>query len=359
MNIATARLHPYALPLRAAWRSAAGDLHERRGWLLEIIDDQGRSGWGECAPLPSHGSETHATAALALEEWRHKLPGRRVAEILARLASAGCNAAPAARAAVECALLDLLAQAAGQPLHAFLGDSTSHVEVNAIAGGVAGTESVADAMGAGYRVIKLKLGLDDAARELAALQALAATLPPGMMLRIDANRAWDAATAGKMLPALARLPVEAVEEPLSVADLDLLRGLQRDLPFALALDESLAGIDRESLWTDPPVRRLACKLAPLGGLLPALELARQAGRAGIECVITTGVDGACATLAAAHLAAALGNGLAHGLATSEWLESDIGRPPQIMAGMLTLPAAPGLGFAAGTTRPASALPSTG
>ena len=48
--------------------------------------------------------------------------------------------------------------------------------------------------------------------------------------------------------------------------------------------------------------------------------------------------------AAAHLAAAIDNRLAHGLATSAWLAADTGRPPAIVDGRLLLPRAAGLGF---------------
>jgi L-alanine-DL-glutamate epimerase-like enolase superfamily enzyme len=84
-------------------------------------------------------------------------------------------------------------------------------------------------------------------------------------------------------------------------------------------------------------------------LLPALSLARRAAAAGMQCVVTSSIDSACGVLAAAHLAAALDNGLAHGLATSSWLTADTGTPPTITNGRLALPDTPGLGFVADNT----------
>lgn len=346
MKIVAAHLVPYALPFKAAWRNASGDQQERRGWLLELRDADGRSGWGECAPLPSHGSEDHATARMRLLYWQATLPGQRAAQILARLSSPDSFASPAARAAVECALLDLLAQAQGKPLNALLDGKTGEqgVPVNAAAGTVGDATLIDNAIARGFRVIKLKLGLETPAVELAALEALAARLPPGVALRLDANRAWDLETAFRMLAALAALPVESVEEPLAIPDLTQLALLQDKLPFPLALDESMGSIDAGNFWRSLPVRRVVCKIAPLGGLLPAAVLFRRAASAGVECVVTTGVDGAAATLAASHLAAAFGGIHAHGLATSEWLAEDLGQPPHIQNGLLILSAASGLGF---------------
>lgn len=288
--------------------------------------------------------------------WQARLPGQRAARILADLASPGAFAAPAARAAFECALLDLLSQAQGKPLTALLDEKTQkqRIPVSAAAGTVHDAALIDNAIARGFRVIKLKLGLNAPAAELIALEALAARLPPGTNLRLDANRAWDRETASRMLTALAALPVESVEEPLAAPDLAQLAVLQDKLPFPLALDESMPGIDANTFWESPPVRRVVCKLAPLGGLLPALAFLRRAADAGVECVVTTGVDGAAATLAAAHLAATVGGAHAHGLATSAWLADDLGQPPRIDNGVLTLPAANGLGFVPGS---AAVIPS--
>lgn len=341
MKIVAASLHPYELALRSEWRSAAGNITKRRGWRLELTTDGNRCGWGECAPLPSHGTEDFTAAEAALLDWQKMLPGRRLGELLRALASPVNARAPATRAAVECAVLDLLAQAAGQPLDVFLGarHTSRNIGCNAIAGSLN-----ALVIEPGVTCVKLKLGLDTPDDELAALHSLATTLPTGVRLRLDANRAWDTDTAARMLHSLTDLPIDAVEEPMQTPDIDTLRALQRELPYPLALDESLAGLDRRALLESPPVRRLVLKLAPLGGVLPALDLARQARTAGVECVVTTGIDSACGTLAAAHLASALGNGLAHGLATGAWLQETMGRMPGISGGMLTLPDGNGLGY---------------
>ena len=92
------------------------------------------------------------------------------------------------------------------------------------------------------------------------------------------------------------------------------------------------------------MRRLILKLPRLGGFLPAVALAQRFAAAGGDCIVTSSLESACGLLAAAHLAAALGGDMAHGLATAEWLATDLGAPPPVAAGYLTLPAGPGLGF---------------
>ncbi len=348
MRITAVRLQPYALPLKTEWQSAAGALSVRCGWLLRLETDSGLIGYGECAALPSHGSEDLAAAELALNQWAAALPGQWVETALAELATSATYATPAARAAIESALLDLLSQQAGIPLANYLcqQECSPTVAVNAMLGTAVGfTEAqFTGALAANYSVIKLKVGIAAPEDEIAVLRRLAQQLPASTRLRLDANRAWTMESAQRYCNALSGLPIESIEEPLIDPAAKDLRTLQQQLPFPLALDESLHDLLAKFPVSEAPVRRVVLKLAPLGGLLPALALAQQATATGLECVVTTGIDSACGTLAAAHLAAALGNSLAHGLATSSWLARDTGPTPTVENGELRLPAGCGLGF---------------
>lgn len=356
MKITAASLHPYRLPLHAEWATAAGGFAQREGWLLRLATDCGRHAHGDCAPLPASGTESMETAATALRVLTKSLPGREVSTALATLAA---DNAPAARCAVECALLDLLAQAANRPLAKYLNSDygSSSVALNAALGSLSLLDGrdIDSACEQGFSVLKLKVGIQGIEQELTHLRRLAAHLPAGVLFRLDANRAWREADAERFLNGCAGLPIEMIEEPLAVPLPDILRRLQTNCSFALALDESWSNswpnswpdFNSEDFFSDPPLRRLVLKPPRLGGLLPALALARRASAAGMLCIVTSSVDSACGVLAAAHLAGALDNGLAHGLATSSWLAADTGEAPVIAGGRLQLPDAAGLGFVAG------------
>lgn len=355
MKIAAARLHPYHLPLRSEWATAAGSFGWRAGWLLRLETDDGRCGYGDCAPLPASGTESAEIAATALRAATRTLAGMRVADALASLpdpAAFATLAAPAARCAVETAVLDLLAQAASLPLADYLRGSagTREVAVNAALGSLlrVAERDILGACDDGFSVLKLKVGTEDIAQELARLRQIAALLPAGVRLRLDANRAWRPADAERFLAACAGLPIEMLEEPLADPQPEALRRLQANCAFPLALDESGPCDAQDRFFAAAPVRRLVLKPPRLGGLLPALALARRASGAGLQCIVTSSIDSACGVLAAAQLAAALDNApdnaLAHGLATSAWLAQDSGTPPRIAGGRLSLSGTPGLGF---------------
>lgn len=351
MKITGAALHAYRLPLRAAWASAAGGFAVREGWLLRLTSADGHCGYGDCAPLPMSGTETAERAEAVLQTYAYKLIGRPTAGALATLEEVARYRTPAARCAVETALLDLLAQDAGRLLADYLRGSAGArtVAVNAALGSLrsCSTQALAAARAAGFDVVKLKVGSAPLAEEISHLRAIAGQLPAGMRLRLDANRAWHEAQAQAFLAACSDLPIEMLEEPLADPRPDALCRLQARCAFPLALDESLATFDPAVIFAAPPVRCLVLKPQRSGGLLPALALARRAAVAGLACVATSSVDSACGVLAAAHLAAALGNDLTHGLATSTWLSADTGLPPRIAGGRLQLPNATGLGFVPG------------
>ena len=346
MIITAARFHPYRLPLRDPWISSSGGFAWREGWLLRLESDDGRYGYGDCAPLTLMGTESFAQAKYSLVEQQRKILGRPLEEALSALNEAPQIHAPAARCALESALLDLSAQAADLPLGRYLASgSGDKVRVNAALGSLllVSDQAILKACAEGFSVLKLKVGSAPLGDELARLQHIVALLPLDTQLRLDANGAWSEIEAMRFIKHCADLPIEMLEEPLAAPDPQSLRRLQSNCPFPLALDESWP--DFAATYAGAlPVRRLVLKPPRLGGLQAALTLARHASAAGLECVVTSSIDSACGVMAAAQLAAALDNGLAHGLATSCWLAEDLGSAPLIQQGNLKLPDTPGLGF---------------
>jgi O-succinylbenzoate synthase len=313
VNLAAAEWLPYALPLRAPWRTSRGTLHERSGRLLRLQTSDGLTGWGDCAPFPEFGIDEAAAEAFA----------------------------------EECALLDLAARRSGCSLAEWLGGRPppASIAVNAAGGAISATTAadLAALAAEGFSVIKLKAGIAPLGDEIAMLRALCATLPAGVRLRLDANRAWSPDEASSFIAACASLPVEGLEEPLREPEAAGLLALQELAPFPLAIDESAHLLDT-AFWHAPPVRRMVLKPARQGGLLAAVESALKASAAGVEVIVSSALESACGLHALAQLAAALAPGGCHGLATGALFVRDTGASPAIVGGRLILPGGPGIGF---------------
>ncbi|RKT44610.1 o-succinylbenzoate synthase [Thiocapsa rosea] len=345
LRIDRLRIRPYDLPLRRDWHSARGGFQRRRGWLV-CAETDGAVGFGDCAPIPAAGTEDHESAKSALSAAQACASGRSVGEFL-QILDDRFAVTPAARFALECALLDLLSQVEGVPLRRLLArDASNEVPVNGILGALA-TLTAADlqqAAEAGFRVVKIKVGVEDSTSEIARLTALARFVPTGMRLRLDANGAWDDDEACRILDGLSELPIESLEEPLRIPDPSRLRALQERAGFPLARDESLAGRAADVDLGGLGVRRIVIKPAVVGGLRSALDLSRRAATAGVEVVVTSVVESAAGLWPTAQLAAATGSRLPHGLATADWLAEDLGVPPRLNGAYLLLSDQPGSGF---------------
>ncbi|MDP2810223.1 MAG: enolase C-terminal domain-like protein [Rhodocyclaceae bacterium] len=337
------RLHPYRLPLRRPWVAASATLAERRGWLIELVADDGLVGWGDCAPLPSAGEAGEARCLAALKEIgdrpRFHEPQNRGLSPISPISEV--------RWAFETARFDIEARRRGVPLARFLGADDLSVPVNAALGPL--DESCAvragDALARGFAIGKVKVGLAGIDAELARLRNIVDATGGRLRLRLDANRAWPAIDARRFLAALDGLPIDAIEEPLAAPTVAALAALQAESPCAIAVDESLPSLGADALIAAKAVRRLVLKPARIGGVLQTLTLAKRAQEAGMEVVITSVVDSVIGVAAAAHLAAAIAPKAAHGLATGDWLAEDVAPPLPIRDGHLHLPDAPGLGVA--------------
>ena len=317
-------VRPYRLRLLQPLRTSHATYAVREGFVV-LAHQGGLTGRGEAAPLPELGTETLAQCADALR----------------RASFDQLPATPAARHAVELALLDLRAQRAGVPLSALLDPrAVREVPVSALLAARTMPELAREAQRAaaeGFATLKLKVGLDD---DFARAAVVRDAVGPLVKLRLDANGAWSRELALRRLHELARLDIELCEQPTR----DLL-GLRGETPVPIAADELLASDPAAALERADLV---VLKPMVLGGVLPALRLGQEAQRRGLRVIVTTSLDGAIGRAGAAHLAAALlasGPQPAAGLATGRLLDGDL--CPDLLAprgGLIRIPDAAGLGL---------------
>jgi len=284
--------------------TARGEWPSRTSVLLTLKDRSGLAGRGEAAPLPGYSPDDADACLAALSEIARALDpkepeddalawlDRTLAPFDARLA-----ALPAARFALETALLDLAARARGTSIARLVaGDAIAPVPRSALVD-LASPTLEDDARALVLRAIgtiKAKIGARPLADDLAALARLRAAIGPDVRLRLDANGALSRGT----LDALAPLAPELVEEPVSGEALLALGSCA----VRWAADESLqdARIAR-ALLDDPACAAFVLKPA-LHGLRGAFGLARAAATRGKLTIVTHLFDGPIAVAAACELA---------------------------------------------------------
>jgi o-succinylbenzoate synthase len=337
---------PLVLPLRAPWSTARGELRERRGFTVRVEE-----GTGEATPPEELGFDSLAQVEPALRAARERLIPLRapdsvegVREVMAALPD--LDSSPAARHGVELALLDRAARSRRVPLRELLapGQARSTVTVNAL---VSGPSAAADALRDGFQTVKLKVGGRPVAEDVERVREVRRAIGPAARLRIDPNGSWSEPQAIRALEAMARLQLELCEQPTDPRDPDQMLRVRRAVRVPIAADESLAlQAWRPGLWSGN-VDAVVLKPMVLGGLLTALDVAREAAFYEVGAYVTSSIDGEVARAGCAQLAAAIPQtAWAHGLATgallatadrTSWLSP--GR------GAITLPASPGTGVA--------------
>jgi L-alanine-DL-glutamate epimerase-like enolase superfamily enzyme len=261
--------------------------------VTATLEDGVTRGRGEATPYPRYG-ETPAAVLEAVKSLSSYLQaGGDRAGLAARL-DAG-----AARNALDCALWDFEAKAAGRPVWALAGLEPPSPAVTAFTISLGPPEVMATAAArAAVRempLLKLKIGGADDVDRVAAVRAAA----PAQALVVDANEALDFDALRRLAPDLAALGVTLIEQPLPAQEDEQLEGYV--CPVLLCADESVH-TRRELAACARRYGAVNIKLDKTGGLTEALALKAQAQAMGLKimagCMVATSLAMAPALLIA-------------------------------------------------------------
>lgn len=302
---------------------------ERTAATIAVHTDAGATGLGEAAPLPGMSIDQLDDALHAFDALAARLPLTIEVPAHATAIADRITPAPAARFAIETALLAALAQHTRTSIAALLAPVPQAELRSAVVVDTVDEALTAVALGAP----RLKLKTPTPAH-LAFVRQIA-TAVPGTRLRIDANRGWPREQARALLASLADLPIDYVEEPCA----DAHELLARHQPVRLALDESLIELTQAQLGhalESAQLAALVLKPTLLGGFARCLELAAAAHAHGIAPVVTHTLEGPVGFAACRELARAIGADVPAGLARHSALAGFwahlAGRAPDVRTG---------------------------
>jgi len=325
--------HPFAI---ARWSST-----EHRLIRVCITDDDGVEGWGEAAPNRFYG-ETADTAIAALERLKPIVEACNPWAI--EDVEADMNRAlrfnGSVKAAISAALHDLAGKKLAVPVYKLWGLDAAKAPLSSFTIAIAANEAELRErveQAAEYPVLKIKLGTDHDTQIVETVRKAA----PKKLLRVDANAAWTAKHAVKMVDVLAEHGVEYLEQPLPPHDLEGLRFVRERSVLPVIADESCV------VATDIPklvgvVDGINIKLSKCGGLREALKMIAIARAHGMSVMAGCMIETSLGITAAAHFAPLLDYADFDGaalLADDPYVGATIDR------GQIVIPDAPGLGVA--------------
>ncbi|MGW7363016.1 mandelate racemase/muconate lactonizing enzyme family protein [Streptomyces sp. NPDC054841] len=312
MRIASFHTRVVRAPYRRPFAISSGTSPELVTLLVEVRTTDGACGFGEASPMTAYTGETLAGLRAAVTE--HAAPaliGRDPRDLAGAHTAmdAAIRGQHLAKAALDLALHDLAGRAAGWPAHLLLGGAvTRRVPTTWVVGLGSLDETAEEAAryaGLGFPHIKLKGG-EDPERDVELVTAVRKSIPDGVELSLDANEGYEPGSAARTVGRLADAGLDLVEQPLPRWDLAGLAALRAHGGVRVMADESLQSLhDALELVRRGAADVLNIKILKVGGLYRARQIAALAEAAGLAVKIGTMPELGVATLAAAHLSAAL------------------------------------------------------
>lgn len=331
--------------------------------LVDIETDTGLIGTGMTAiteeeVIGSIVNDIVAPNLMGLDPMRHEQIWEKLYWLLTPRGQSGY--ASHAIAAIDLALWDIKGQALGQPCWRLLGGARSQVPVYATFGfAFFERDELAQAarnwVERGFKRLKMTVGhhgmqrrdeprpLDEViAEDLRRIQAVREAVGPDVQLYIDANCSLDYFHALSLAQRMEQFNISFFEEPVSQNDIPNLVKLRNktSIPLAAGQNEGLASRFRDLLVAQAVdvVQPNACIS---GGFTQAARIAGMA-----QAFNTRFANGGAWPHHNMHLHAGLANGSLveyHSVAV-DCCKLIFDGLPEPIAGMLTLPETPGLGF---------------
>ena len=311
MKIVDFEVFELSCPLELSFGWSQGWIDRRSTTLVRLKTDDGLIGWGE-----GGGSSLIKTTLAPIILGHDPLDRTRLWERMFLALYNGNNAVGlggSALSAIDIALWDIAGKATGLPVCQLLGGAVRD-RVAVYATGLYYTEGempdrlLEEARGyvdAGFRGMKTKVGGLSIAADLERVAAIRGAIGAGIELMVDANQAYNAATAVRIGRRLAEWDVLWFEEPVNARDLDGYLQVKSAVPMAIAGGEHLrTRFDFRDFLTRRAVDIVQPDVMHCGGLTEMSRIAAMANACGIQ--VNPHVWGSPVMIAASlHLAAAL------------------------------------------------------
>jgi len=355
MNIIDLQWHTYCLPFLHKFHTAHGVMDTREGIIVQVTTNEGITGIGEIAPLPTFNGGSLADAYSLLPALAGHLDHTTLYEALELLAAEKVHTKTASTlCGLEIALLDALGKATNCSVSTLLSpaDFTSRaaVPVNAVISAKATKAAAETALNAkknGFPCVKLKVGLGlSISEEVERIGMVRAAIGPTMHLRLDANEAWQFEEAIAILSQCVPYDIQYIEQPMKAQDFVGMHTLRQQIPIPIAVDEAVHNLESVFLVLDSEIADiLVIKPQLAGGLRIGRQMIQAASERGVSSVITSTIEAGIGLAAELHLAAASpAVTLECGLATLPLLADDLLTEELLVRdGFLAVPTGPGLG----------------
>jgi mandelate racemase len=346
LTLRSVRSTPVEVPLRYVLGTSAGAVRSAPLLLVDVDTEQGITGRSYVFCYRRSGAR--AIAGL-LQDAADLVAGEAVAPVAIatrlerRFALIGVTGiVRMALSALDMALWDALAVAAGLPLATLLGSTPRPLAAyNSCGLGLMSPAAAADEaellLEGGFRAVKLRLGHATLADDLAVARAVRKRLPDGVLLMVDYNQALSVVEALERGRALQSEGVAWLEEPIRHDDYRGNAEIARALEMPLQIGENFDGPKAMQQALDAQACDLVMPdLGRIGGVSGWMQAAGVAAGRGIP------MSSHLMPEASAHVLAATPT--CHWLEYVDWANALLSEPLRIENGCVVPSERPGSGL---------------
>ena len=257
--------------------------HSEVLWLRLVAGEH--EGWGEAVGFSVDGLEQSLEKLKSgVEATAEILRGQDATDRLGIEAALVAGQIPSAvRSAVDQAWWDWQGRATQTPVWQMWQLNPGHMPFTSVTVGISRPAAAQDRVRkwlelGDFRAFKIKLGSPAGiASDREMFSAVAAVIPSGALVSVDANGGWSVEDAIAMSGWLAERGVDHLEQPLRRGLEHELRRVRRESPLPVILDESVfTSADIEPLMALEALDGINIKLMKCGGLTEALRLVEKA-----------------------------------------------------------------------------------
>jgi len=308
--------------------TSRGIMHTKKLWLLHY-ERNGKTGVGECSIIEglspeytddfSYEKRLKEVVDIFVEKDRN--PPYTLTEMYRWIPE--LKHLPSIRCGLEMALLDWL-----QPLpHVIFDGPFARGMKPILTNGLIWMgdipfmeEQVNHKLNAGYKVLKFKIAALSWEEEFQMLAKVRANYPLELVtLRVDANGGFGAHNVFEAMEQLHDLGIHSIEQPVQPKERQILAQLSQQQKVAVALDESLIGVnelkEKQELLDEIQPQYLILKPSLHGGFSGVREWIDLAEQSGIGWWMTSALESNIGLNAVAQFTSTFNNNLAQGLGT--------------------------------------------
>ncbi len=212
---------------------------------------------------------------------------------------------PAAIAAIDMALWDLIGKKQGKALFELWGGAGMPVPTSVTIGICSVEQTLAESeawLARGYRVLKIKIG-ENLQVDIERIRKVRELLGPDGTIRVDANQGYDLDGARELLRQTAGLDVEMFEQPMPMKELADAVTLTSESTVPIVADEVASGRRECMEVIDKRAAHVVnIKLMKCGGPTVAWQIHNHAQAAGMSLMLGCNDESRVSVAAGVHLA---------------------------------------------------------